>query len=133
MLDANMKQQLGTYLQNIVNPIEITVSSNGNAKSEELLELAREITELNSAKISMSVNENSAGRAPQMTVGPQGGEARVHFAGIPMGHEFTSLVLALLQAGGHPSKAAQETLEQIKGLDTELNFEVYISLSSQLS
>ncbi len=129
MLDANMKQQLGTYLQNIVNPIEITVSSNGNAKSEELLELAREITELNSAKISMSVNENSASRAPQMTVGPQGGEARVHFAGIPMGHEFTSLVLALLQAGGHPSKAAQETLEQIKGLDTELNFEVYISLS----
>lgn len=129
MLDANMKQQLGTYLQNIVNPIEITVSSNGNAKSEELLELAREITELNPAKISMSVNENSAGRAPQMTVGQQGGEARVHFAGIPMGHEFTSLVLALLQAGGHPSKAAQETLEQIKGLDTELNFEVYISLS----
>jgi alkyl hydroperoxide reductase subunit F len=129
MLDANMKQQLGTYLQNIVNPIEITVSSNGNAKSEELLELAREITELNSAKISMSVNENSAGRAPQMTVVPLVGEARVNFAGIPMGHEFTSLVLALLQAGGHPSKAAQETLEQIKGLDTELNFEVYISLS----
>jgi alkyl hydroperoxide reductase subunit F len=124
-----MKQQLGTYLQNIVNPIEITVSSNGNAKSKELLELAQEITELNQAKITLHVDENPQGRAPQMAVGPKDGTARVFFAGIPMGHEFTSLVLALLQAGGHPSKAAQETLEQIKGLDTELNFEVYISLS----
>ncbi|CUB04595.1 alkyl hydroperoxide reductase subunit F [Marinomonas fungiae] len=129
MLDANMKQQLGTYLQNIVSPIAITVSSNGNAKSEELLELAREITELNQAKISMSVDEAPQGRAPQMSVGPKDSQARVHFAGIPMGHEFTSLVLALLQAGGHPSKAAPEVLQQIKDLDTELNFEVYISLS----
>ncbi|SBS29653.1 NADH dehydrogenase [Marinomonas aquimarina] len=129
MLDANMKQQLGTYLQNIVSPIAITVSSNGNAKSEELVELAREITELNQAKISLSVTENPQGRAPQMSVGPKDSQARVHFAGIPMGHEFTSLVLALLQAGGHPSKAAPELLQQIKDLDTELNFEVYISLS----
>lgn len=129
MLDANMKQQLGTYLQNIVNPIAITVSTNGNAKSEELLELAREITELNQDKISMSVDEAPQGRAPQMSVGPKDSQARVHFAGIPMGHEFTSLVLALLQAGGHPSKAAPELLQQIKDLDTELNFEVYISLS----
>lgn len=129
MLDANMKQQLGTYLQNIVNPIEITVSVNNSDKSNELLELATEIQALNSDKITLSVNENPQGRAPQMSVGPKGQQARVNFAGIPMGHEFTSLVLALLQAGGHPSKAAQETLEQIKNLDTELNFEVYISLS----
>ncbi|WP_417507895.1 alkyl hydroperoxide reductase subunit F [Marinomonas gallaica] len=129
MLDANMKQQLGTYLQNIVNPIEITVSVNNSDKSNELLELATEIQALNSDKITLSVNENPQGRAPQMSVGPKGEQARVSFAGIPMGHEFTSLVLALLQAGGHPSKAAQETLEQIKNLDTELNFEVYISLS----
>ncbi|MCO4784403.1 alkyl hydroperoxide reductase subunit F [Marinomonas atlantica] len=129
MLDANMKQQLGTYLQNIVNPIEITVSVNNSDKSNELLELATEIQSLNSDKITLSVNENPQGRAPQMSVGPKDEQARVNFAGIPMGHEFTSLVLALLQAGGHPSKAAQETLEQIKNLDTELNFEVYISLS----
>lgn len=129
MLEANLKQQLGTYLQNIVNPIEITVSTNSSAKSNELLELAREITELKSDKITLTVNENSTGRAPLMAIAPKGETPRVSFAGIPMGHEFTSLVLALLQAGGHPSKAAQETLEQIKSLDTELNFEVYISLS----
>ncbi|MBU2413221.1 MAG: alkyl hydroperoxide reductase subunit F, partial [Gammaproteobacteria bacterium] len=129
MLEANLKQQLGTYLQNIVNPIEITVSTNGSAKSEELLELAHEITELKNDKITLTVDTNSQGRAPQMAIAPKGEAARVRFAGIPMGHEFTSLVLALLQAGGHPSKAAQETLEQIKSLDSKLNFEVYISLS----
>lgn len=129
MLEANLKQQLGTYLQNIVNPIEITVSTNSSAKSEELLELAREITELKSDKITLTVDANSQGRAPQMAIAPKGEAARVRFAGIPMGHEFTSLVLALLQAGGHPSKAAQETLEQIKSLTSKLNFEVYISLS----
>lgn len=129
MLDANMKQQLGTYLQNIVNPIEITVSTNGNDKSAELITLAQDIESLNSAKIGLTIDDNPSGRAPQMAIGPKGEAPRVRFAGIPMGHEFTSLVLALLQAGGHPSKATQETLEQIKGLDSELNFEVYISLS----
>ncbi|MDB4837191.1 alkyl hydroperoxide reductase subunit F [Marinomonas sp.] len=129
MLDANMKQQLGTYLQNIVNPIEITVSVNDSDKSKELLELAREIESLHQAKITLTVDENPTGRAPQMAIGAKGEAPRVNFAGIPMGHEFTSLVLALLQAGGHPSKAAKEILEQIKALDAELNFEVYISLS----
>ena len=129
MLEANLKQQLGAYLKNIVNPIEITVSTNGSEKSTELLSLAREITELESGKITLTVDENPTGRAPQMAIAPKGEAPRVRFAGIPMGHEFTSLVLALLQAGGHPSKAAPELLEQIKSLDTELNFEVYISLS----
>jgi len=129
MLEANLKQQLGAYLKNIVNPIEITVSTNGSEKAQELLGLAREITELESSKITLTVDENPAGRAPQMAIAPKGEVPRVRFAGIPMGHEFTSLVLALLQAGGHPSKAAPELLEQIKSLDTELNFEVYISLS----
>ncbi len=129
MLEANIKQQLGAYLKNIVNPIDITVSTNGSVKAEELVGLAREITELQSDKISLSVESNASGRAPQMAIAPRGQAPRVRFAGIPMGHEFTSLVLALLQAGGHPSKTAPEILEQIKSLDTELNFEVYISLS----
>lgn len=130
MLDVNIKKQLDTYLQNIVNPIEITVSVNATAKSDELLSLAKEIAEL-SSKISLIVDEQPTGRAPLMAIAPQGTKARVEFAGIPMGHEFTSLVLALLQAGGHPSKTDLATLEQIKGLNETLNFETYISLSCQ--
>jgi len=113
MLDANLKKQLDTYLQNIVNPIELTVSTNSTAKSKELESLAVEIAEL-SSKIELKIDNNPVGRAPLMTIAPQGSESRVAFAGIPMGHEFTSLVLALLQAGGHPSKAEPALIEQAK-------------------
>lgn len=128
MLDATMKQQLEAYLQRLVNPIELTVAVDDSAKSEELFALAKEIEALNS-KISLTVLDNPTGRVPRMEVGPQGEKARVTFAGIPMGHEFTSLVLALLQAGGYPSKEDQALQDQAKGLSRELNFEVYISLS----
>src|SRR5690606_38596092 len=68
-------------------------------------------------------------RQPSFAIGRQGETARAHFAGIPLGHEFTSLVLALLQAGGHPPKISAEVIEQIRGLQGEFRFETYISLS----
>ena len=129
MLDANMKQQLGTYLNNLRNPIELQVSVNDSPKSKELETLAREIAELND-QISLTVtNEKIGGRSPVMTVAKAGSAARVAFAGVPMGHEFTSLVLALLQAGSHPSKEDQALQDQAKSLTRTLNFEVYVSLS----
>ncbi|WP_270827010.1 alkyl hydroperoxide reductase subunit F [Aeromonas sp. Y318-1] len=126
MLDTNLKQQLNTYLQYIVNPIEISVSGNDSDKSAELLALATEISEM-SPKIAMT--DGTAVRKPSMSVAPKGQAPRVHFAGIPMGHEFTSLVLALLQSGGHPSKADAAVQEQIRNLKGEFHFETYISLS----
>ncbi|MFQ2155630.1 alkyl hydroperoxide reductase subunit F [Aeromonas hydrophila] len=126
MLDTNLKQQLNTYLQYIVNPIEISVSGNDSDKSAELLALATEISEM-SPKIAMT--DGTAARKPSMSVAPKGQAPRVHFAGIPMGHEFTSLVLALLQSGGHPSKADAAVQEQIRNLKGEFHFETYISLS----
>lgn len=129
MLDANMKQQLGTYLNNLRNPIELQVSVNDSPKSKELETLAREIAELND-QISLTVtNEKIGGRSPVMTIAKAGSAARVAFAGVPMGHEFTSLVLALLQAGSHPSKEDQALQDQAKSLTRTLNFEVYVSLS----
>ncbi len=129
MLDANMKQQLGAYLNNLRHAIEIQVSVNGTPKSNELEELAKEIAELND-KVSYSTTDAPInGRSPVMTVTEAGKESRVTFAGVPMGHEFTSLVLALLQAGGHPSKEDQALQEQAKGLSKKLDFEVYVSLS----
>ncbi|WP_295801309.1 alkyl hydroperoxide reductase subunit F [uncultured Microbulbifer sp.] len=128
MLDANVKKQLDTYLQNIVNPIEISVSADSSPKAVELSSLASEIAEL-SDKISLQLESRK--RTPSMAIAPAGENARVSFAGIPMGHEFTSLVLALLQAGGHPSKADPELLEQIRNIQGEFHFETYISLSCQ--
>lgn len=130
MLDAAVKQQLSTYFQNIVNPIQLTVFANESDKSKELQQLAEELAAL-SDQINLVQGNDARARAPQMTVAPQGETARVAFAGIPMGHEFTSLVLALLQAGGHPSKAAAALQQQAQGLTEPLQFETYISLSCQ--
>ncbi|WP_339898929.1 alkyl hydroperoxide reductase subunit F [uncultured Gilvimarinus sp.] len=128
MLDANVKQQLDTYLQNIVKPIELSVSSDNSSKAQELGTLASEIAAL-SGKI--TVKEQAATRSPSLSIAPAGETPRVQFAGIPMGHEFTSLVLALLQAGGHPSKADPDILQQIRELEGDYHFETYISLSCQ--
>jgi len=129
MLDATMKQQLGAYLQNLRNPISLLVAVDGSPKAKELEELAREIAELND-KISVSTTEEKInGRAPVMAIAKEDNAPRVFFAGIPLGHEFTSLVLALLQAGSHPSKEDQALQDQAKALTKALNFEVYVSLS----
>lgn len=128
MLDANLKTQLDAYLKNMVSPIEISVSSDDQPKSQELLTLAQEISEL-SSKITLS--EAPSNRTPSLSVAPLGKAPRVHFAGIPLGHEFTSLVLALLHAGGHPSKVDAQLQEQIRNLSGEYHFETYVSLSCQ--
>ena len=128
MLDANLKKQLDTYLQNIVKPIEISVSADNSPKGKELRELATEIADMSG---NISLVEGADKRSPSMAIAAAGEQPRVRFAGIPMGHEFTSLVLALLQAGGHPSKADPALLEQICNLEGEFHFETYISLSCQ--
>lgn len=130
MLDANVKKQLDTYFQNISNPIEITVSVDGSAKAKELATLAQEVAEL-SDQITATVVESAEGRTPLMQIAPAGVTPRVGFAGIPMGHEFTSFILALLQAGGHPAKEQPEVIEEAKSIDKPLNFEIYASLSCQ--
>src|SRR5690625_4589675 len=128
MLDANIKTQLKGYLENLVNPIELVASLDDSAKSREMLGLLEDILEL-SDKISL--RESDAARAPMFSITRPGEEPRIHFAGLPMGHEFTSLVLALLQVGGHPPKVDADVIEQIQGLEGEYSFETYISLSCQ--
>ena len=128
MLDAQLKTQLDAYLKNMVSPIEISVSSDSQPKSQELLQLAQEISELSSQ---ITLREAPNKRTPSLSVAPLGQTPRVNFAGIPLGHEFTSLVLALLHAGGHPAKADQQLQEQIRGLEGEYHFETYVSLSCQ--
>ncbi|MFQ6370801.1 alkyl hydroperoxide reductase subunit F [Shewanella sp. YIC-542] len=126
MLDANLKKQLDSYLQYIKQPIELSVSSDNSDKSQEVEALVKELATMSDNITYQQVNN---ARTPSMAVAPKGETPRVNFAGVPMGHEFTSLVLALLQAGGHPSKAAPELLEQIRNLPGEYHFETYISLS----
>jgi len=128
MLDANLKGQLKAYMANITQPIELVASLDDGAKSHELKTLLDEIAEL-SDKVSVTTGKDK--RVPSFMIRRTGTDIGVTFAGLPMGHEFTSLVLALLQVGGHPSKAAQELIQQIKDIDGDFAFETYFSLSCQ--
>ena len=129
MLDANLKTQLKAYLEKVTQPFEIVASLDDGAKSQEMLGLLQDIASL-SDKITLRTDGNDA-RRPSFSLNRINGNISLTFAGLPMGHEFTSLVLALLQVGGHPSKESQDVIEQIKGLQGEFNFETYFSLSCQ--
>lgn len=129
MLDDNLKSQLNAYLQKVTQPFEIVASLDDGDKSKELHGLLTDIVGLTD-KITLRLDGQDA-RTPSFALNRPGEESGVVFAGIPMGHEFTSLVLALLQIGGHPPKASEEVIEQIKSLDGEMRFETYFSLSCQ--
>jgi len=130
MLDANIKQQLKAYMEKLQQPIELVAAYDDSEKSQELKQLLEEIEPM-SSKIGLRTESDQRVRRPSFAIQRVGTDVSVRFAGIPMGHEFTSLVLALLQVGGHPSKASQELIEQIQDLDEELEFETYFSLSCQ--
>ena len=129
MLDDNLKSQLNAYLKKVTQPFEIVASLDDGDKSRELHGLLTDIVGLTD-KITLKLDGQDA-RTPSFALNRPGEESGVVFAGIPMGHEFTSLVLALLQIGGHPPKASEEVIEQIKSLDGEMRFETYFSLSCQ--
>jgi alkyl hydroperoxide reductase subunit F len=129
MLDEAIKTQLKAYLEKLTQPIELVAALDDGAKSRELDELLGEIATM-SDKIALR-RDDSEPRKPSFAINRVGTDVGVRFAGIPMGHEFTSLVLALLQVGGHPSKAAAETIEQVRNLDGDYRFETYFSQSCQ--
>ena len=130
MLDAGLKTQLKAYLENITQPIKLIASLDEGAKSTELRELLTEIASLSPSSVTFEENGNSA-RKPSFLIQRVDSEEVVEFAGIPLGHEFTSLVLALLQVGGHPIKMDEATANQIRNLDGDYVFETYYSLSCQ--
>ena len=128
MLDANIKAQLQSYFTKLRRPIVLKAALDGSQDATNIEALLKEVAEL-SDKISYEVESDASVRRPSFTVAPQGGHEGIRFACLPMGHEFTSFVLALLQTGGHPAKISDEESRQIAALKGPLNFEVFISLS----
>ena len=121
MLDVALKNQLKAYLEKLTRPIELVASTDSGDKSREMLELLREIAEL-SPLITVSERDD-AERKPSFTIGRTGEPSNLRFAAIPLGHEFTSLVLALLQMGGHPPKFDASVIEAIRNLEGDFHFE----------
>ena len=128
MLDDTLKAQLGAYLERVTQPFEIVASLSDSENSREMLDLLQTIQALRSDKITLKTDGQDA-RRPSFTLQRTGSDTSLRFAGLPLGHEFTSLVLALLWTGGHPPKVEQDVLEQIQALDGDFDFEVYMSLT----
>lgn len=127
MLDDALKAQLKAYLERLTKPVELVATlddSQGAAQMRELLEDIR----AQSDKITVRTDGSDA-RVPSFLITNPGVDTGLRFAGVPLGHEFTSLVLALLQVGGHPSKEPQELQEQIKGIQGRFHFETYYSIT----
>jgi len=143
MLDETLKGQLHGYLQLISRPVEISASLDGGAPSLEVRGLLGDIAAASSSVVVHHREDMGAGaaaaapgagspeRRPCFALGNPGNPPRIRFAGVPMGHEFTSLVLALLQTGGHPPKVDAALADEIRGLRGELEFETFVSLSCQ--
>src|SRR5471030_2745144 len=107
MLDANMKTHLQGYLERISQPVEIVASLDDSGKSQEMLELLNDIQSVSSL-VRLEPQRDEAPMKPSFALRRPGAAAQVRFAGVPMGHEFTSLMLALLQTGGYPPKIDAE-------------------------
>jgi len=127
MLDDTLKAQLQQYLALLRQPIRLIASLDDSDTGKDMGELLSTIVSL-SDKVTLETSGTDA-RQPSFVVARAGETQGVRFAGLPLGHEFTSLVLALLWTGGHPPKVEPELIESIQGLDGDFNFEVYMSLS----
>ncbi|KQZ77380.1 alkyl hydroperoxide reductase subunit F [Sphingopyxis sp. Root214] len=129
MLDANTTAQLKTYLGNLRRPIELVASLDASPKSAEMRALVEEVA-AQSDLVTARFDGDDA-RRPSFAIRADEGRAEAMFAGLPMGHEFTSLILALLHVGGHPPKEEAELLDAVRGLEGNFVFETFFSLSCQ--
>ncbi len=130
MLDSSLKTQLKGYLQRISQPVEISASVDDGDGSREMLDLLADIASA-SELITIDVRRDDAQLKPSFALHPPEALPRVRFAGLPMGHEFTSLVLALLHTGGYPPKVDPAVVERIRNLDGDYRFETVVSLTCQ--
>ncbi len=127
MLDNNLKEQLKSYFERITEPVVLSATLDDSTNSAEMLELLNEVAE-QSDKISVDTN-GTAKNIPSFTVAKPGDVARITFAGLPMGHEMTSFILAILQTGGYPPKVEADVIERIRNLEGKFNFQTFISLT----
>ena len=128
MLDATLKSQLQQYMGLLRQPLRLIASLDDSATGREMRGLLNDIVEAGNGKISLD-DSGSDARRPSFVVAREGQSSGVRFAGLPLGHEFESLVLTLLWTGGHPPKVSPEVIDSIKAIEGEFDFDVYMSLT----
>ncbi|MHC0038729.1 alkyl hydroperoxide reductase subunit F [Pseudoneobacillus sp. C159] len=126
LLDADIKGQLAQYLQMMEGDVLLKVNAGSDDVSRDMLTLVDELATMSSR---IKVEKTELQRTPSFSVNRIGEDTGIVFAGVPLGHEFTSLVLALLQVSGRAPKVDQKVIDQVKNIKGEYHFESYISLS----
>jgi len=129
MLDQNMKEQLAQYLELMEGEVHIKISTGDDDVSKEMLTLVDELADMSSNII---IEHTVLDRTPSFSINRPNEDTGLTFAGVPLGHEFTSLVLALLQVSGRAPKIDEDVAKQVQALEGEYNFETYVSLSCQV-
>jgi alkyl hydroperoxide reductase subunit F len=132
MLDEDLKAQLKSYLERITHPVALVARVDDSEASRQMIALLRDIAE-QSDRVTLTTTDpvDAGARTPSFRIERIGTDVGVRFAALPTGHEFTSLVLALLQVGGYPPKLGADLVERIRALEGEFSFETYMSLTCQ--
>ena len=126
MLDKETKQNLAHYLEMLESPVIFSTSTDDSNDSRKLLEFLNEIAQMTEK---VTIEEKKLSRTPSFEINPLNGTSGIAFAGIPLGHEFSSFLLALLQVSGRPPKITDSLTQQIKQIQQDLYFETYVSLT----
>ena len=126
LLDDAIKTQLADYLKLMEGDVYIKVSLGTDEISKEMDALLHELAEMSSF---IHIEKSVLPRTPSFTLNRFGEDTGITFAGVPLGHEFSSLVLALLQTSGRAPKVDASLIERIKSIKGTYHFETYVSLS----
>ena len=126
LLDDEIKAQLGEYLKLMEGDVVISVAYGEDEASVELKLL---LDEISATSQHIKVVDGAFERKPSFSVDQPDVKTGIVFSGVPLGHEFSSLVLALLQVSGRAPKVSDEILNRIRAIKGNYAFETYISLT----
>ena len=126
MLDKETKQNLAQYLDLMEAPVVFSVSTDDTANSQQLFEFVNEVADMTDK---ITVEQKTLPRTPSFEINSLQKTSGITFAGIPLGHEFASFLLALLQVSGRPPKIADTLIQSILEINQPLHFESYVSLT----
>ncbi|WII95545.1 alkyl hydroperoxide reductase subunit F [Moraxella haemolytica] len=129
MLDKSLLDAVTTYSANMSRPIQMVIGQGEHAKRAELIHFLEQIANC-SDKIGFDKSVVDIDLSPMsFKITTENKDTGIVFSGIPGGHEFTSLILAILQAGGHTLKLDESIQDLVKRIQQPLKFQTFVSLS----
>ncbi len=128
MLSNDILNALKTYTENMTNKVTLVLQTGEHVKRPELKDFLTQICSV-SENLNLIERDESLRSPITFYLEIEGENNGIHFSGIPSGHEFNSLILAILQSSGTEVKLDSTLTKMVKKIKDKLHFEVFISLS----